>query len=664
MSAIWGFISLETDTDKRNKRIEECREKMRLPYEECRIDRFEDTCFDKGFFACGIQYFKSNSKDEVLPLEDEEGWVFTGDIVLNARKQLIDELVQEGSFKAVRDRSRQELEEAPDGTLTYYAWRTWKEAFTDHIQGLFAIAVYNRNNGSFKLFTDHVGCRCIYYCILGKELFFSTLIKPVLKVMNRSDYGLNEEFIAGCESTAVPLMFVDPKLTAFNNVYLVPRANFLSADGMAQAWKSELREYWNPTDWEWLKNKKKYEGYSDADFRELFRKTFFECVRDAADCDGQVAATLSRGLDSSSVVTVASKVLDKGRKIYAYTSAPISQFAGSEGGYYIFDETEGAREVVAGYENIIHSSERCEGISALTEMDRFTHRYELPGKSYNNHIWMDYIAAKAVDNGCKALLTGQFGNYTISNGSIMERFFQELLSGHIGEAKRQLAEYGRCMGISRKNLLRMATDEIMSKLEFVLGFTKSFDEIFDDVYVKKELVSKYKIRERLRRTFKEYGYTAVNSDDKMKAHLFNFNILHTQGLYDTKLGLYAGILLRDPTRDKRMIELCSLLPPKQFTDNGTERRLVRDYLDDCIPDPIRMDVRHRGLQGADTADRLRLYGNDKLKAPLNKKLDEYMHIDNVKKLLSGEISGDNALDVARILALNAFLNEFEKSESL
>ena len=665
MSAIWGFISLEKDLNKRKKRIEECRNLMKLPYEECAIDRFEEKTFENGFFACGIQYFKGNSDKELLPIIDEtKGIVFTGDVVLNGRHQLISEMKQASGYSELKPICDGELEDVPDGTLSYYAWRLWGESFVDHIQGLFAIAVYDINKGACKIFADHTGTRCIHYCACGSELFFSTLIKPILKVMPKECYGLNEKFIAGCESTSVPLMFVYPDLTAFENVYLIPRANYLDANTSGEnGWKCFANEYWNPTKKEWLKNKKKYKNFTDTEFRKEFRDTFFECVKDAVDTDGKIAATLSSGLDSSSVVTVAAKVLQDDKKIYAYTSIPVKSFERKQDGYYITDETEGAKKVISGYTNIVHSSESCEGISAFTEMDKYTHRYEIPGKAYVNHIWMDYIAGKARENGCKVVLNGQFGNYTISNGNIIERFYQELYAGRFKEAKRQLAEFGKHYGVSRKKLIAMVADELILKLKFSLGITKEFDEVFDDTYVKEDLVKKYRVKEEVRRTFRKYGYSAANSADKMTGHMFNFNILHTQGLFDTKLSLYYGILFRDPTKDKRIIELSSLLPPSQFVNNGVERRLVREYLNDCIPDDIRMEVRHRGLQSADSDVRLRECGSEKMRSTLNLRLGRYMHIDKIKSLLSGNIETDNVFDIVRVLALNSFIDEYEKKES-
>jgi asparagine synthase (glutamine-hydrolysing) len=84
-----------------------------------------------------------------------------------------------------------------------------------------------------------------------------------------------------------------------------------------------------------------------------------------------------------------------------------------------------------------------------------------------------------------------------------------------------------------------------------------------------------------------------------------FKPIFTQmGEFETHFSLATGVLQRDPTRDKRMIEFCQRLPDKQYVYRGVERRLVREYLREYLPPEILADIKHRGLQSADMTDRL------------------------------------------------------------
>ena len=86
--------------------------------------------------------------------------------------------------------------------------------------------------------------------------------------------------------------------------------------------------------------------------------------------------------------------------------------------------------------------------------------------------------------------------------------------------------------------------------------------------------------------------------------MYDKNALRQVGEYEIKLSLATGVIPRDPTRDKRMIELVLSLPPEQFTHDGQERRLVRRYLRGYIPEKILTEEFHKGRQGVGSGELL------------------------------------------------------------
>ncbi|MBQ6587540.1 MAG: hypothetical protein IJI01_02545 [Butyrivibrio sp.] len=652
MSAIWGFIKLKGDLGKSIEQLKEKSSFMKKPYEECVIDRFEDCFFENGFFSCGIQYFNKRAAGELLPLYDKESdTVFTADIVLNGRPELIDELQGLGHVGLNAD--------TPDGELAYLAWKTWHCDFVDHIHGLFAIAVYDRRSNEFYLFTDHMGVRCVDYSICGDELYFSTLTKPILAAMPEECRGLDEKFMVGSQASSSPYMYVFPDRTPFEYIRHTLRGNYIKITG-DNSWHSKEYEYFNPgknvsdrPQIKWPDNPE------DKIYREKFREVFFRCVEDAIDTDGEIAAMISSGLDSSSVATVAArKLASEGKKLYGFTSIPLKDFERPTGGFEKPDESEGVKRIIAGYPNIVQEFCSCEGLSPFTEMDRFIHMYEVPGKACLNQVWFDYIIRSAAAKGCKVLLNGQFGNFTISKGDMKELFFQKLLSGNVLGAKEQLARFGERYGIPRKVLFDGIVSTLIERIAFSVGGECSFKYILDKKYVRQELVRKYKVKRLLKKRFTFYGPNSVIPIKKMFRNLGDVSITQTQGLYDTRFSLYHGVLLRDPTRDKRIVEFIASLPPEQFVYNGLERRLVREYLDDYLPDYDRLQTRYKGRQSADKVMRCRGFGDNHKELELVDSISDYMDDQKVKELMREEITEENVMDIVRVSALNAFLLEY------
>lgn len=672
MSAIWGFISFEDDKVKLKDRTDSCRSRMQEPYRECAIDRVEEISFGNGFFACGIQYFTKEAVSEKLPIRDEKRrLVFTGDIILNAREELIKELKSELSETAITELADVVLKEKapatpdllerwPDGALSYAAYILWGKSFVDHIQGLFAIAVYDIGSGRFSLFTDHMGCRCIYYSVCGKELFFSSLCRPIIDSMPSEYFGISEKFIAGAEYSSTPAMLLFPGLSPFENVYQLVRGHYLEAEAANGEFEAKVAEYYNPARNAIQRMKLQIpDDNPDRYFRQIFRNTFNECVSDAIRCKGNVAATISSGLDSTSVAGVAASILDlRNEKLYGFTSVPLKDYVNNLDEGDVPDESEGVKLFCAGYNNIEPSFIRCEGKSAFTEMDELIHRFEVPGKAIINQVWMVEIARMMKEKDCTVMLNGQYGNFTLSCGNAFSRTFQELYAGNFKEAKRQIAAFGKRYNVPRKVLLSSLIDTVLTKILFDIGLDKSYNDSFDKKYLKKELLRKYKIKSTEKKLYHKHGYTFCEPRCKQDNLIMDEIFLGTMGIFDTKISMYYGVLYRDPTRDKRMVDLCMALPNSCFTDDGLERRLVRAYLDDVVPDAIRNDPGHRGVQSADAVLRLQRFGTDRRFTELDSKVFYYLEKENVNKVMEQEITEENHSDIVRILSLDKFLKEF------
>ena len=78
------------------------------------------------------------------------------------------------------------------------------------------------------------------------------------------------------------------------------------------------------------------------------------------------------------------------------------------------------------------------------------------------------------------------------------------------------------------------------------------------------------------------------------------------GMFDTIMGLIYGLLIRDPSKDKRVVELCCRLPIECLLAGGMERGMVRTYMEELVPNQILNDIHHRGIQSADYFYRCRM----------------------------------------------------------
>ena len=126
----------------------------------------------------------------------------------------------------------------------------------------------------------------------------------------------------------------------------------------------------------------------------------------------------------------------------------------------------------------------------------------------------------------------------------------------------------------------------------------------NDMLASAEKCEKYQIEKKLKACMRNGGQ--IDSRKERLAFIADYIALQQLSMFDTVMGLTYGILIRDPAKDKRVVELCCRVPVKYNLAGFLERGMVRTFMRGIVPDSILLDVHHRGLQSADYAHRSRV----------------------------------------------------------
>ena len=244
---------------------------------------------------------------------------------------------------------------------------------------------------------------------------------------------------------------------------------------------------------------------------------------------------------------------------------------------------------------------RSEGKNSVTDIEGFVKMFEQPYKIIENLFWIDEIIKKSSKDGCKVLLNGQYGNCTISYG----QFFTHALTLFREQRFRTMAREVRSFSrLNQASIFRVSKDVIKTIIPFKLrktisGITNKKYDPFSNVVVNPDLIKKWDVAKRFEEKNFNQNVRKYNDLQEMKKLIVNIAAFSHIGAIDTKLSLTSGVLRRDPTKDKRLIEFCLSLPSDQFVRNGNERYLIRRAMEGILPDKIRLNSMSRGLQSAD-----------------------------------------------------------------
>lgn len=578
MAAIWGKISFNGNIQPSINSI------MSQVYnEKCRLDRISMTGSSKYYMGCGIINVTRESRNEIVPIIDEENGVcITCDCILDNRNKLKKEL------------NIKPEESVPDGTLIYRAYCRWGIDCVTHFRGTYSIAVYDFVKQTLYLIADPVSSRCLYYYKDNKgDIIFSTLIEPIRAVSD--EINLNKNYIKDYLTAPGMMPNVLSKETPYEGIYKLNPGTYLRIQNNSI---EEVR-YFS------LHNTTTNFEYDSPDLvGKNFRKLFTKCVKDAMNTSGNVSIAMSSGLDSSSVGALAADILAKDDKnLWTYTYVPCEEIKSRKGN--ITDETKDVEKIVNMHPNMIPEFVCNDGRNCLWDIDNVLDIMEMPVKAYVNIPNLCEIYDKAYKNGSKIVLVGQNGNSTISHGYIDDVLADLYLNNKMPTFLKYLNNYSKTVKESRKKALKGCRRYFKYTKHVLEDAQKdNLSYALTNQFVSEDVLEDYPLKKR----YKEGGIRYIDNIPTIRSEYRDFlckDSLYTYlGELETKLGLRYGVILRDPTKDIRLLRFCYHLPYKYFAYQGTPRWLVRGNFRDILPTEILDDWMRYGVQNADCYNRL------------------------------------------------------------
>ena len=518
MSAIWGIVDLNKNSIN-DKEIE----MLKCEYLSKKIDRIDEFQGEFFYLACGIQYVNSDAMKEHFPYVLNENKYMVADVIIDNREEL------EG------------YEDAADGKIMFDALNKDFDDALDKMLGAYAFAYFDAKKCELNLVSDAVGNRSVYYYVHDGIIYFSTILNPIINIINKP--RINEGWFRRYADTHDLRVVLESTETPIEDVFRVEPGEkvTISSEGV------EKCAYWNP-----FLNRKDLKLKNYSDYKKIVLDTYQKCVESVIREGKETGILLSGGLDSNSVAAYAAPYLKKkDRKLYSFTSVPIGHSEQIvQGQYGVENETFYIKELEKKHDNLCADYIYTGNDDVIEANRRIFKMMGYPYKTITNIPWMLEAYKRAGESGCGVILSGQYGNITISYGDFETLFTTLLLKGKIKSFVHEINAFSRRYKYSRKKIIK--------------------DLLHPD-------------RER--------------TLDFIRKYMYDKPALRQISEAETVFSLESGVIHRDPTRDKRLIELVLRLPIKVFVREGRARLLVRDYMKELIPDSIAQDEFHKGRQG-------------------------------------------------------------------
>ena len=206
---------------------------------------------------------------------------------------------------------REELKDYPfkshcDTEVILAAFLKWGISCVDRFNGMFAIALYDREDESLYLVRDRIGKKPLYYLEDENGLVFASELKPVMKYP-----GFQKKIRQELLNRYLVHQYINAPDTIFENVYkLEPGAVYQFKKGKKTKWK-----YWDIAA-VYEERKEKFQGTFEEAKEEL-KKKLSDSIEMRMIADVPLGTFLSGGYDSSLMTAMAQSKSSKPVKTFS-----------------------------------------------------------------------------------------------------------------------------------------------------------------------------------------------------------------------------------------------------------------------------------------------------------------------------------------------------------
>ncbi len=403
-----------------------------------------------------------------------------------------------------------------DTEVLLYAYAEWKSDCVTKLNGMFAFAIYDKDESVLFLARDRYGIKPLYYYHHNYTFLFGSEIKVFLK---------HPEFKTDVSVEALNEYFSFQNI--FSNKTLFEGVKTLEAGHTMKISLADnqlsIKKYWDFSYQEDLSLK------SEEEITEELNRLFKKAVSLQLNSDVEIGSYLSGGLDSGSISAL---VAQQFPNLKSFTCGfDMNSASGIEMGY---DERENAE-----YLSYLLKTEHYEVVLKAGDMERVMpqlvwHQEDLRvGQSYPN-FYISRLASKFV----KVIMSGAGGDELFAG--YPWRYYSAQNSSNFDEYTEKYYKYW----------LRLIPDSLKPHFYQPSAYKKVFNYPTKDVF---------------RNVFNHHFPSQVNTQEEYINHSLYFEsktFLHGLLIMEDKLSMAHSIETRLPFLDNDLVDFATRIPVK------------------------------------------------------------------------------------------------------
>jgi asparagine synthase (glutamine-hydrolysing) len=449
-----------------------------------------------------------------------------------------------------------------DVTLAMIAYEQAGLNSFEQLMGEYACVLWDARRGSLFMVRSLCGTRPLYYIVTNRQVVWSSELDDIVL---KSDISptVNDSYIYG-------LTYFQPDVdeSPFKDVKVVPPGCYVE---ITQCGEIKVPvSTWHPERISTLKLS------SDTEYEEAWREQVEIAIGDKLRVKGPVFAELSGGLDSSTVVTMADRVLAKtGGHSDALNTASLT---------YETSENCDERTFIAEVERVrtgggFHISELSQKINLGLDSITFT------GAPSFHHIfpgWYQQISKRMEAAHCRVLLTGNGGDELFwSDPTGSPELADLLVQGRLFSLIAKAREWSQVSGTPLwKLLLHNAIEPITVGRRFLRLGADQLPTLCS--------LNSAEVAEWLGRPLSKFGLKVDAGIRLPSRRTLAFSVLSCRALLSAACFCgYHRFHFSHPLMHQQLVDFMLSLPMEQIARPGEGRSIVRRATRGILPERVR-----------------------------------------------------------------------------
>lgn len=441
-----------------------------------------------------------------------------------------------------------------DTEIILHGYRVWGDKLWDRLNGMFAIALYDKDDQSLRLVRDHFGIKPLYIASPAKgQLVFASEIKPLLAsgLVKRvpNDKAIYRYLTFRIQD--------DGSETFFRDITRVESGQMLILKGG----KTTKKRY--TTLEEDLANASTNLPY-DEDAAKAFSDAFTRAVTLRLQSEVPVGTSLSGGLDSSAVAAVIAEQLA--------TRSDAAQSVGTRQNTFS-----------AVFPDSINDEEKYVDAFLSQYGDRITpHKIQPKSEQFVDDL-SDFIRTQEEP----IVSTGPYAQYQVMREA--SQHVTVLLDGQ--GADEMMAGYIPYYFVYLKQLHRQGRwgklcIEVVSSLDVLLRLARF--TILDRISLRKRVATRQMLADDFAHKYADEHFSVIRGNLKRRLvqDLFHHSIPSLLR-YEDKNTMRFSIEGRVPFLDKDLLQALFSYSDEAIIKNGVNKRALRDAMKQRLPEMIR-----------------------------------------------------------------------------